>query len=225
MTRLDVGRSIADSLAVFREHPVVLVPIMVAAAISTAFYHYLSSLELWAEPSLQYYILVYLAIPYVVCVLIRMVHDATRGQVSLAQAVKVPASKYLFFIVATILYGMAVGLGALALIIPGVFLGIKLCYYGVAIVIEDAGIIDSLKRSWQIVRGNWWRTFALFLRFILPILLLNLVAVLVPAPGGQIIYFAGSLGMYWFYVVLAIAFVQLTGGVSDSGNAGMVGTR
>lgn len=59
------------------------------------------------------------------------------------------------FLVASVLVGLIGGLGTIALMIPGVFLGIKLFYYDCAILIEDAGIIGSLRRGWRIVRGDW----------------------------------------------------------------------
>jgi uncharacterized membrane protein len=51
-------------------------------------------------------------------------------------------------------------LGALCLLLPAIYLGIRFMFYQAFIVDDDAGIIDSLKRSWEITKGH---TLSLFL--------------------------------------------------------------
>lgn len=57
-----------------------------------------------------------------------------------------------------ILYGIAVGAGMILLIVPGIFLLVSLYLFWPAIVVEGKGPIEALKRSYNLVRGNWWRT-------------------------------------------------------------------
>ena len=192
-----------------------LVPIGIAAALTTLFYDFILRVEAGFEVFL-YIFLLSLVMAFLICLVIRMVYDATRGEASLSGGATVAGRKYPVFLVASILVGVIGGLGTIALIIPGIFLGIKLFYYDCAILIEDAGIIGSLKRSWQVVRGNWWRTFGLHLIFVLPISLLYLVAEFVPTPGAQIIDFVASLGLGWFYAAFTMAFLQLAAGVPSS---------
>ncbi len=194
-----------------------LVPIVIAAALTTLFYDYVRRVEVGSEVLLNIFLLS-LVMAFLICLVIRIVYDATRGEASLSGGAGVAGRKYPVFLVASILVGLIGGLGTIALIIPGIFLGIKLIYYDCAILIEDAGIIGSLKRSWQVVRGNWWRTFGLHLIFTLPISLLYLVAEIVPTPGAQIIDFVAALGLGWFYAAFTIAFLQLSSGaVSATG--------
>ncbi len=215
MVRLDIGRSISDSLGIIKGNPVVLVPIVVAAAVTTLFYDYIRRVEAGFEVYL-YLLLLSLVMAFFMCLVIRIVYDATRGEASLPGGATVAGMKYPVFLVASLLVGLIGGLGFIALIIPGIFLGIKLFYYDCAILIEDAGIIGSLKRSWQVVRGNWWRTFGLHLIFMLPISLLFIIAEFVPAPGTQIIDFVAALGLGWFYAAFTVAFLQLAAGVPPS---------
>ncbi len=57
-------------------------------------------------------------------------------------------------VLATIVYaGIVIG-GFLLLIVPGVIWGIKFQYYIYAIVDEDAGVMESLKRSSALTRGE-----------------------------------------------------------------------
>jgi hypothetical protein len=62
-------------------------------------------------------------------------------------------------IVAGILAGIAVGVGLLLLIVPGLFLLTIWAVVAPVIVIERAGAIESFGRSRELVRGNGWRVF------------------------------------------------------------------
>jgi len=59
---------------------------------------------------------------------------------------------------ATILYALAVALGMVALVIPGLILMLTLAFFSLAIVLDDEGPLSALKRSHGLVWGNWWRT-------------------------------------------------------------------
>lgn len=61
-------------------------------------------------------------------------------------------------IVASVLYVIAIMLGYVLLIIPGIFLGLNLAFYALCIVLEGDGIIESLKHSHRLMWGHWWRT-------------------------------------------------------------------
>jgi Membrane domain of glycerophosphoryl diester phosphodiesterase len=49
--------------------------------------------------------------------------------------------------------------GFFLLLIPGIWLSIKLCMSFPAVVFERAGPFRSIGRSWRLTRGNWWRIF------------------------------------------------------------------
>lgn len=49
--------------------------------------------------------------------------------------------------------------GFLLLILPGIWLGISLSMATPVIAIEESGPIAAIRRSLQLVRGNWWETF------------------------------------------------------------------
>jgi hypothetical protein len=60
---------------------------------------------------------------------------------------------------AGILSGIGIGLGILALVVPGLFLLTIWAVIAPVIVIERSGVIDSFGRSRQLVRGNGWPVF------------------------------------------------------------------
>jgi hypothetical protein len=47
----------------------------------------------------------------------------------------------------------------LALLVPAVWVGVGLCLATAVCVMEGSGASRSLRRSWLLVRGTWWRTF------------------------------------------------------------------
>lgn len=71
--------------------------------------------------------------------------------------------KIFTYIIAAIIMSVIILIGFCLFIIPGIYLYIRLQFYTAFIVEEDAGAIESLKRSWQITQGNVGQLFLLFL--------------------------------------------------------------
>lgn len=73
------------------------------------------------------------------------------------------ARKIITYFVASLFMGIIVLFGICLFVIPGIYLALRLQFYAAFIVDEDAGIIDSLKRSWEITRGETMELFLLML--------------------------------------------------------------
>ncbi len=58
-----------------------------------------------------------------------------------------------------VLVGLAVGSAAIA---AAVWVNIKLLLAPVALMLESAGVRTSMRRSWALVQGAWWRTFGIY---------------------------------------------------------------
>jgi len=58
-----------------------------------------------------------------------------------------------------LLVGLGVVCGLILFIIPGIYLIIRWSFVTQAIVLEKEGVRDSLKRSGDLVRGNFWLVF------------------------------------------------------------------
>lgn len=76
------------------------------------------------------------------------------------------ARKIITYLVANILMAIIVTLGLCLFIIPGIYLALRLQFYAALIVEDDAGIIESLQRSWEITRGQGMSLFMLMLAMI-----------------------------------------------------------
>lgn len=65
-------------------------------------------------------------------------------------------------IIAVILYSIALVLGLILLIVPGLILSLSLYLYIYFIVLDDMGGYESLKASHDLVWGQWWKTATVF---------------------------------------------------------------
>ena len=67
---------------------------------------------------------------------------------------------------AGLLYSFAVGLGCILLIVPGIILacGFAMTFF---IMVDDPNIsgVDALQQSWNMMRGQKWNLFCLWMRF------------------------------------------------------------
>lgn len=76
------------------------------------------------------------------------------------------ARKTITYFVASLFMGIIVTFGLCLFIIPGIYLALRLQFYAALIVEDDAGIIESLKRSWEITNGQGMSLFMLMLAMI-----------------------------------------------------------
>jgi hypothetical protein len=100
----------------------------------------------------------------------------------------IPLVVIIVLLVITKIYALAVlvGIGAF---IAAIWLAVRLGLAVPAIVLEGLGPIAAMKRSWQLVRGSWWRIFGISLLAGLVVALIALVlqipfAIVGSAVGG-----------------------------------------
>lgn len=88
------------------------------------------------------------------------------------------ARKIITYFVANVIMSIIVIFGLCLFIIPGIYLALRLQFFTAFIVEEDAGIIESLKRSWEITRGQvmslFWLMLAMIGFFLLGVILLGI---------------------------------------------------
>lgn len=96
-------------------------------------------------------------------ILSRVGEVAKGGNGELYDALIVGIRKAFPVFIAAILYSLAISVGFVLLVIPGLILMITLLFFQVLIVVDDEGIIASLKTSHTLVWGNYWRTSAVIL--------------------------------------------------------------
>jgi uncharacterized membrane protein len=72
-------------------------------------------------------------------------------------------TQFLKFLAASILAGIAIAIGFILLVIPGIFLAIRLQFYSYLVIDKNMGPVESIRRSWAITRGQTWNLFILWL--------------------------------------------------------------
>jgi len=167
--KLKIKKSIADGFSSIKANPVlILIGLFYTIIIKLLEPSYLSPLNGRITYNLSEMFFSYGGLNLIAIILVSifingvMIVLVAKGKkFSLASALKLVASKYVTLVLASILGFIINVLGLIALILPGIFLSIKLFYFEQAVLLNNKGIVESLKTSWNVTRGNWWRVFAL----------------------------------------------------------------
>jgi uncharacterized membrane protein len=77
-------------------------------------------------------------------------------------------SRKLFsYLIASIIFMLIVVIGTALLVVPGIYLALRLQFYVTSMIEENTGIIESFKRSWEITKGHSLKLFVILLIMIL----------------------------------------------------------
>lgn len=105
-------------------------------------------------------------------------------------------------VVASLLFGLAIGLGAIALLVGAIFLGAALGVFMPALMVERLTATASIGRSWRLTSGHRGRVFgAWFLAFLITLLLSLAISAVIgiaittgtATVGAQMIGIVGSV--------------------------------
>lgn len=111
-------------------------------------------------------------------------------QLSVGDALKIALRRLPPLLGASILFVLAVVVGFILLLVPGLILTVSLMMYMALLLFENKGAVESLTGSHKLVWGNWWRSSAILtVALILVIVIfiaLGLVAVIVAPFAGLI---------------------------------------
>jgi hypothetical protein len=133
------------------------------------------------------YVVTVLITVWVYCAMIANIIAVARGETpnmwrGFAAALAVlPAA-----IVASIVFGLSFVVGTALLIIPGVYIWNRMQLWMVALMAERQGAFASVASSWNLVGGNWWRTFVtltvMFVVLVVIVIAVGLIGALMTVP-------------------------------------------
>src|SRR3989454_9416799 len=106
-----------------------------------------------------------------------------KGHAEMGTSVRFAVSKLLWIWALSIVVGVIVFLGFIALIVPGIILAIMFSLAFPVLLIENKGVLESMGRSRELVSHRWLKTFATFL--VLGIVILG-ASTIVSAIGGLV---------------------------------------
>lgn len=119
-------------------------------------------------------------------------------------------------VVGGFLFGLAVGLGTLLLVVPGLFLLTSLFFWNYHVVVEGDSFVDGFANSWELTRGNRLELFVLGVVAVVINALVGLVfsipGIVLPTVVGFLVGQVGSTVANVFVLATASrTFVHLTG--------------
>ena len=136
-------------------------------------------------------------------------------------------SKAVPLVFGSILAGLLSFLASILLIIPGIYVGVKLAFTFCAIALENQGTTGGLRYSWNLVKGRWWGVFWALLigGFILSFgvgLIVVLVSRVVADFGDSVVNVVRAAAatavqpIFWVYLVLLFRSLQRLKGQAAS---------
>ncbi len=111
---------------------------------------------------------------YTTCYMAEYVKSAD-GKVDTANVWPKVFASILPVLAASILYSILMAVGFLLCLIPGIMIAVYLYFYMYVYIVEDRGVVDSLQRSYELVKGNWWVTFGYLIVFGIISFILSLI--------------------------------------------------
>ena len=99
---------------------------------------------------------------------------------------------------ASILLALAVAIGLVLLIVPGIILGLMFMFTTFVVIESELGPIDAMSESHRLTRGNKWQLFG----FVLLLLLINLLGLLALVVGLLVSIPVSTLAFVHAYRVL-----------------------
>jgi hypothetical protein len=181
--RLDLGRVARDTLAVTGKRPVFVIGLSFLLSGLPNFFggvfashHMHGGFYFFSGFGLVHVIVLILLSSFLSASLYRLALGELEGETPTPNEVfTTGAQLFLPLFAVNLLYFLAVCLGLVLFIVPGVMLALAWCVAGPALIDRKTGITQSLGESAQLTHGNRWRLLALFVLFGLAVGLVNAV--------------------------------------------------
>jgi hypothetical protein len=129
-----------------------------------------------------------------------------------------------------VLFGIAVTIGFVLLIVPGLILITFWSVGAPAIVVEGIGPIEAFGRSWRLVRGNAWSVFGTLLVVLLIVIGIGIVlaAIATPIGDGEVATWIASIVSTTitapiFAIAVTVLYFELAGGAVGPGPGAQAG--
>ena len=109
---------------------------------------------------------------------------------------------YIKILVINLITVIAVFLGLIALIIPGLYVSARIYFASYLAIIFDEGIINSLKKSIEITQDKGWKILGYLLAVAIPLIFIMILALIGPA----IFLYEGNINIY-MAIVFFVTFI------------------
>ncbi len=193
---LSIGQILDSGFRLFRASFTRVVPLSVATGILSAVLAPLNpAVQVDADPAetatigvvflVASVVVTVFSIAFGVAIIARIHAVAVSEDLSLGDSIKVGFRRLIPFFATSVLYGFAVLLGGILLLVPGIILSVSLSVAFYPVVVKPMGPIASLRYSHSLVWGNWWRTLALVsMIMVMAVVIYALIALIGGLIGG-----------------------------------------
>lgn len=145
------------------------------------------------------------------------------GRLTVGGAIGAAVAVFPAYLIAYVLYNLAVVAGIFVLIVPGIYFGIKFCLIGPIMIVEgERNPISALAASWRRTKGNSLRIFGFFLAIGLIVMVIAGITGSVltalgsgPGLGGMIVLVLDSAVQAAANVVFTLCLAAVYAEVSD----------
>ncbi|RPI43071.1 MAG: hypothetical protein EHM59_16310 [Betaproteobacteria bacterium] len=159
-----------------------------------------------------YWTLIAVMMPVSVCLygagVLRIESIARGSDIGFGASFRAALPRIVAMIIASICFMLAVALGFVLLVIPGIILLCSLFFYLPAIMLDGKGPVESLKFSHKLVWGNWWRVATIGT---IAAIIVYVVYLLLGLLFGLFVGFGGSADPATVFIVNMVA--TLLGGL------------
>jgi hypothetical protein len=189
--RVDPGPVIRQVFEIYRDQAGVLLPVSAAVFVLEGI---VSGVLIAINPILGLVALIFQIIANtlfqgMVVQLVADVQDGRRDS-SVQDLFRAVTGAVLPLILAGLLAGLGIALGLVLLIVPGLFLLTIWAVVAPVVVLERPGVIASLSRSRELVRGNGWQVFGVIVLFFLILVIVSAVLAAIGSaigPAGRVV--------------------------------------
>lgn len=173
--KLDVGGTLSQAFSIYGSQAGVLLPVAFVLFLAVAVVNGLLGGTFILLP-ITFAVSVIAGTLYqgTVVQLVRDVQDGRRDS-SIGQLIESVGPVLLPLIGAGLLAGIAIGIGFLLLIVPGLILMTIWAVIAPSIVVERRGVLEAFGRSRELVRGNGWNVFGVILAVFLIVFVARLI--------------------------------------------------
>ena len=209
--KLDVGGTLSQIFSTYGEQAGVLLPVafviyLVVSVVDAILY---GNFLLTATLGLAVTVVAATLYQGIVVSLVKDVQDGRRDS-SVQDLVDQAWPVVLPLIGVGILAGIAIGIGFLLLIVPGLILLTIWAVVAPVVVVEHSGVIDAFGRSRAVVKGNGWAVFGV----IVVVYLITTIAALILGGIGAAI--SDSFGMRLLFSLIASTLTAPIGALAAS---------
>jgi hypothetical protein len=217
--RVDVGRTISETFRIYGEHAAVLLGTAAIVFIVAGLLQGLLAASGDVFLGLLGTIIILAGVTLYTGFVVKLVEDVRDGRrdFTVGELVSSAASVLGSLVANSILRAIAVGIGFLLLIVPGLILLTIWAVTAPSIVIERRGPIEAFGRSRELVKGEGWSVFGVIVVAFVITFLIGLVAGIIGAAlgdAGQVVFsiIGNIIGAPISALVSAVLFFDLGGG-------------